>query len=65
MHQAFTPMVLVEGPLTIVTSEGEVELPEDWKGMLAMDSTGHPYPISLDLYHKLYQPVGTMRVPLR
>jgi hypothetical protein len=62
---ALTPMVMVDGPFVVVTQEGEYTLPEDWRGFVAVDKAGHPYPIALVEYHETYEPVGTMRVPLR
>ena len=62
---ALTPMVMVDGPFTVVSKEGQYDLPDGWRGFVAVDKSGHPYPIALDDYHKTYEAVGTMRVPLR
>jgi hypothetical protein len=62
---ALTPMVMMDGPFVVVTQEGECELPEGWRGFVAVDKAGCPYPIGLAEYHETYEPVGTMRVPLR
>lgn len=62
---ALTPMILMDGPFTVITQEGSYDLPEGWHGLLAVDKAGHPYPIALAEYHETYEPVGTMRVPLR
>lgn len=60
-----TPMVLAEGPFTVVTQEGPWYLKEGWRGLIAIDSFGYPYPITLDEYHASYEPVGDMRVPVQ
>jgi hypothetical protein len=62
---ALTPMVMVDGPFICVTQEGEYPLPDGWRGFVAVDKAGYPYPIALAEYHETYEPVGTMRVPLR
>lgn len=60
-----TPMVMVDGPFTVITEEGPYHLPEGWRGFVAVGPGGHPYAISLESYLETYEPVGTMRVPLR
>ncbi|MGH6691717.1 MAG: hypothetical protein ACREF4_13680 [Gammaproteobacteria bacterium] len=62
---ALTPMVMVDGPFTVITQEGSYDLPDGWRGFVAVDKAGYPYPIALAEYHETYEPVGTMRVPLR
>lgn len=61
---AKTPMVMVDGPFTVITREGEFHTPEGWRGFVAVDQEGFPYAIALESYHSTYKPVGTMRVPL-
>lgn len=60
---ALTPMVMVDGPFTVVTQEGDYTLPDGWRGFIAVDRAGFPYPIALTEYHETYEPAGTMRVP--
>ena len=61
---ALTPMVMVEGPFTVITREGAFHTEAGWRGFLAVDQEGYPYAIALQSYHSTYEPVGTMRVPL-
>lgn len=61
---ALTPMFgPITGPCTIETQEGDYNLPEGWRGMLAVDKAGYPYPIELGEYHQTYESVGDMRIP--
>ena len=60
-----TPMILMDGPFTVTTKEGDYHLPEGWRGLLAVDPDGYPYAIDLAAYHQSYEPVGTMRIPSR
>jgi hypothetical protein len=55
---ALTPMVMVDGPFIVITQEGEYELPEDWRGFIAVDKARYPYPIALAEYHETYEPAG-------
>ncbi len=54
---ALTPMLDVEGPFTVVTQEGEYHLPEGWRGKLAIDKAGYPYPIEINEYYETYEAV--------
>jgi hypothetical protein len=61
---ALTPMFgPITGPAIVTTQEGDYRLPSGWRGLLAVDKAGHPYPVALDEYHETYEPVGTMRIP--
>jgi hypothetical protein len=63
---ALTPMFgPISGPCVVETQEGDYDLPEGWRGMLAVNENGFPYPIALASYHETYEPVGTMRIPNR
>lgn len=42
---ALTPMLPAKGPVTVVTQEGDYELPDGWEGFVAVDQAGYPYPI--------------------
>jgi hypothetical protein len=61
--KTLTPMIMVDGPFSVETQEGKYELPEGWRGFVAVDNEGFPYPISLENYHSSYEPVGDMRIP--
>lgn len=59
-----TPMFgPIDGPCVVETQEGDYELPSGWRGMLAVNENGFPYPIALESYHETYVPVGDMRIP--
>lgn len=53
-----TPMVQVGGPCTIVTVTGPHKLPVGWRGYLAVDAEGHPYPIDDSVHRASYEPAG-------
>jgi hypothetical protein len=55
--KTLTPMLAVEGPLTIATQEGDHELPEGWLGFVAVDQAGYPYPIAKGEQEKTYEVV--------
>ena len=52
-----TPMIPVRGPAIVVTEEGPYELPEGWRGYIAIGAGGHPYPVSQESYDATYEPV--------
>jgi hypothetical protein len=43
-----TPMWFTElnAPLAIWTQDGHIKLPAGWRGYIAIDRAGHPYPIA-------------------
>jgi hypothetical protein len=53
-----TRMVQVGGPCTVVTVTGPHPLPVGWRGYLAVDSEGHPYPIADEVFRASYEPAG-------
>lgn len=66
LHRKVTPTPMfgpVTGPFLVTTQEGDYKLPYGWRGMIAVDKAGYPYPVELFEYHETYQPVGDMRVP--
>lgn len=52
--KVLTPMLTVEGPLTVETQEGTLELGEDFQGYIAVDQAGYPYPIESAEFEKTY-----------
>jgi hypothetical protein len=50
---ALTHAMRMEGPFTVLTSEGPLTC-ED--GYLAVDARGYPYPIAADEFDLIYQP---------
>lgn len=54
---ALTPMLFHRGPFVVITQEGEYNLPDGWRGYIAVDKEGHPYPISEENYNSSYEPV--------
>jgi hypothetical protein len=50
-------MKRITGPATIVTQEGQYDLPDGWDGWVAFDSAGYPYPIAADEQAATYVPV--------
>jgi hypothetical protein len=48
-----TMMARVKGPFTVMTQEGEVECDDGW---VALDEEGWPYPISVSVQVKSYEP---------
>lgn len=53
-----THMAPIGGPATIVTCDGPVTLPVGWRGWVAIDATGHPYPVAEDVHRRSYEPAG-------
>jgi len=43
-----TVMTPVTGPFSVATKEGEYELPAGWRGFIALDADGDPYPVVAD-----------------
>lgn len=52
-----TEMRAAEGPLEVATREGIYTLPEGWRGFIAVDPDGYPYPVELDAHRVTYEPV--------
>jgi hypothetical protein len=52
-----TRMRPVVGPIVIVTQEGRYELPEGWRGFVAVDTAGFPYPIEATEHARTYEEV--------
>jgi hypothetical protein len=49
----------VAGPFTLETREGEYEsLPAGWKGFIALDTDGYPYPVEADEHARSYERVA-------
>lgn len=53
-----TRMAAVAGPLTVQTKEGEYSLPDDWRGFIALDHEGYPYPVELEIHSQSYELVS-------
>lgn len=53
---ALTHMVRIDGPFTVLTSEGVLSC-ED--GFLAWDSRGYPYPLAADEQARIYVPANS------
>lgn len=47
----------ITGPLVVKTREGEYTLPADWRGWIALDSGGYPYPIVDEEFDAMYEAV--------
>lgn len=52
---ATTKMTPISGPCVVKTKEGDYALPGGWRGYLAIDSDGDPYPIALDVHARSYE----------
>jgi hypothetical protein len=53
-----TRMTPLAGPCVVTTVDGsDVVLDETWRGWLAVDSEGHPYPIASSVHATSYRPV--------
>lgn len=53
-----TRMAPIEGPCVVITQEGPYTLPTGWKGQLALDSQGWPYPVAAEVFAETYEPVS-------
>lgn len=53
-----TRMVQIGGPCSVQTANGRVSLPVGWRGYLAVDEAGYPYPVDNDVHRKSYEPAG-------
>jgi hypothetical protein len=49
---ALTHATRIDGPFTVVTSEGPLECQD---GYLALDARGYPYPIAADEFGLIYE----------
>lgn len=49
-----TRMVPLRGPATVITKEGPYGLPPEWRGFLAVDPAGWPYPVDADVHAASY-----------
>jgi len=45
----------IEGPFEVVTAEGLIVIPEGWRGWLAFDMHGYPYPIGIGEFELAYE----------
>ena len=52
-----TPMTRVSWPCVVETQEGPVTLPEGWRGWIAVDGAGYPYPITEEEHRRTYEAV--------
>jgi len=50
-----TRMVECDGPFEIETQEGVLHVPEGWHGWVAVDTSGHPYPITAEEQSSTYR----------
>lgn len=50
-----TQMAPLTGPCEIVTQEGPVSVPDGWRGFLAIDSGGFPYPVAAEVHAATYE----------
>lgn len=53
--KVLTPMIRCDGPFVVVTQEGRYELPAGWKGHVAIDQKGYPYPVALEEHAITYE----------
>lgn len=53
-----TRMVQVGGPFIVHTVDGPVALPPGWRGYLAVDDSGYPYPVADEAHRRAYEPAG-------
>lgn len=51
-------MVQVGGPFIVHTTQGAVAIPPGWRGYLAVDAYGNPYPVGAGQFHRDYEPAG-------
>lgn len=51
-------MAPIGGPCTVVTAGGPIRLRKGWRGWLALDSRGYPYPIATPDHQRDYTPAG-------
>lgn len=54
---AVTDMAPVEGPFIVSTKEGAIQVPKGWKGYIALDTDGDPYPVELSVAEATYRKV--------
>lgn len=55
---ATTRMAPIEGPCVVMTREGDFELPAGWRGFLAIDTGGYPYPVEAAEHARTYEPAN-------
>jgi hypothetical protein len=53
-----TRMVQIGGPCRVQTANGPVALPVGWRGYLAIDEAGWPYPVDDAVQRSSYEPAG-------
>ncbi|HEU5394694.1 MAG TPA: hypothetical protein VFV36_07805 [Candidatus Methylomirabilis sp.] len=49
-----TDMLWIRGPAEVATREGIYTLPESWRGYIAVDSDGYPYPVEFGEHLNAY-----------
>jgi hypothetical protein len=49
-------MMPLDGPATITTRDAPTTVPSGWRGWLAVDPAGHPYPLHEDVHERAYEP---------
>lgn len=59
---ALTQMIRIDGPFTVLTSEGPLTCQD---GFVAMDQRGYPYPLDAGEQTLIYEPVGPNRTAMR
>lgn len=52
-----TRMLPAKGPARFVTKDGIVDVSSDWKGYVALDSEGYPYPLEASIHDQSYEQV--------
>ncbi len=50
---SLTKAIRMDGPFTVVTSEGPLTCADGW---LCFDARGYPYPVALDEFDLIYEP---------
>lgn len=55
---ALTKAQPITGPCIVKTREGEYGLPADWRGWVALDSGGYPYPIAEEEFATIYEEIA-------
>lgn len=52
-----SPLIeLHERAMVVDTKEGEYKLPVGWRGRIALDADGDPYPIEESVFQRTYEP---------
>lgn len=50
-----TEMRPITGPAVVETMEGPYTLPDGWRGFVAIDTAGYPYPVDAGVHRVSYE----------